>query len=144
MHLYRKILFVSLLLVCAVTNAQDQKQHLMQKWTLIILNNQSLIMAKFPQQKPYIELQKDNRFAAYVGCNQIAGSYKLIEPNVIEFSQDMISTKMACDKYFMDLETEFMNTLPKVKIWEIKDDKALNFMNAQAETLAIFTNVTIY
>lgn len=112
-------------------------------WTLVILNGSGLEMAKFPEQKPYIKFTNEGRFSAKTGCNQIAGNFSLEEPDIMTFAPNMISTKMACAEYYMQLENQLMNTLPKVKYWKIENGKALNLLNEYKLTVAIFTNVTL-
>lgn len=112
-------------------------------WTLVILNGTGLEMAKFPEQKPYIKFNLEGRFSAKAGCNQIAGGFSLEEPDIMIFAPNMVSTKMACAEYFMQLENQLMNTLPKVKYWKIDNGKSLNLLNADKFTVAIFTNVSL-
>lgn len=114
------------------------------KWVLVILNNQGLVMEKFPQQKPYLELQPDGAFTASIGCNQLRGNFTRTDAESIVFSSENVATRMACPEYYMNLENEFLNILVKIKYWKIEDTKALYLLNEDKATLAILTNILVY
>lgn len=135
------------MLICGTaTSASTSTTDLLyeSKWILIILNNQGLVMEKFSQNKPYLQLQKDDTFTAYVGCNQMRGKITTPGAETMNFAEEDTSTRMACPEYFMDLENEFLSILPKVKYWKIENDKVLYLLSEDKASLAILTNVLIY
>lgn len=136
--------FLLLFVLSGTIGAAEDKILFAHKWNLLILNNQPIILEKFVNQKPFVEFNEKHFFAANVGCNQIRGAITITPPDTLTFAENMTSTKMACPKYFMDLENEFTATLQKVKYWRIKEDKILELLNSDKEVVIILTNVTIY
>lgn len=142
--LSKKILMVCILVFGSALNAAEPNTLFAHKWGLLIINNQALRMDRFSERKPYIEFKTDNTFSAYIGCNQIHGSFTFTAPDSIQFATNMAMTKMACDEYFMGLEDEFVATLPKVKYVDLQDEKVLKLLDAEKITRLIFTNVVVY
>lgn len=109
-----------ILIVSGVAYAATSDLLLSQKWYFGILNQEALTLADFKEQKAYFEFAKDNTFTASLGCGQISGTYALTPPNGLELKMVSTTTSATCQKQFMDLETTFINILPKVKFWRIE------------------------
>jgi copper homeostasis protein (lipoprotein) len=93
------------------------------KWKLISLNKKGAVIKG--KKTYYLTLNsKDARFAAYFGCNEIAGNYVMPSSSTLSFT-GIISTKMACAD--MTLESHFFTTLAETHSYKIEN-----------ETLALF------
>lgn len=93
------------------------------KWYLGILNQQALIMADYPEQKPYLQFETDNTFTAFIGCNRIVGNYSLIDKNGLQLNAAIpAANNIKCKPDFIALENTFINSLPNVKVWQITND----------------------
>lgn len=112
---------IIVMLFCGAASAVELLGH---KWYLGILNQQALIMADFPTQKPYLEFETGNTFTAYVGCHKIVGNYSLLDKNGIQLNAAVTpgSSDIKCKPDFITLENTFINSLPNVKVWEITND----------------------
>lgn len=111
---------ITIMLFCGVASAVELLGH---KWYLGILNQQALIMADYPEQKPYLQFETDNTFTAFVGCNLIVGNYSLIDKNGLQLNAAIpAASDIKCKTDFIALEHTFMNSLPNVKVWEITND----------------------
>jgi heat shock protein HslJ len=146
MKILAKIISISLLAICSNINAAEQNSLFAHKWSLGILNGAAVILDKFPQQKPYLHLHDNNTFSANMGCNQIHGTFTLTSPDGMVFAPNVITTKMACEQYFMTMENDFIDMLQRVKYWEITDERdlVLHLKNDNKDTIAMFTSVILY
>lgn len=105
------------------------------KWKLVELNG-ILVTKKEVNAKDYfLQLNKGNRFAAYVGCNNMMGSFELKEDALrIKFSK-VASSMMACDD--MDAEQEFAKVLETVDNYSLFNG-TLSLNKARMAPLARF------
>lgn len=102
------------------------------KWKLVELNG---VKINNNSNKPmFIHLIKDNQFTAFAGCNNMMGSYELIEKWRIKFTKGA-STMMACPD--MTTEHEFAEMLEKVDNYSLNGNK-LSFNRARMAPLARF------
>ena len=76
------------------------------KWKLIELNGKPIESSDKQSKVFFIQLNSENRYSAYAGCNNLMGGYELNEEILkIKFSKGA-STLMACP----DMETEQLTT----------------------------------
>lgn len=85
-----------------------------KKYKLIELNGKKIDTKK---KDFFIEFNKDGRFSAFAGCNNMAGEYKVENTFRIKFSK-VLSTMMACD----DMATE----KEVAEVLELTDNLSLN------------------
>ncbi|MBV9961539.1 MAG: META domain-containing protein [Parafilimonas sp.] len=83
-------------------------------WQLLPVLSSDTSAGKTPQLN--FDL-KTNRFSGNTGCNAISGSF-MIKNDALNFSGNMISTKMACPGYN---EKVFIESLLKTNRFEIKN-----------------------
>lgn len=104
-----------------------------KKWKLVELNGVKVTNSK---DKPmFIQLNKDNRYAAFAGCNNMMGSYEIKEDAMrIKFNKGA-STMMACPD--MTTEQEFAELLEKVDNYSLNGNN-LSFNRARMAPLARF------
>lgn len=103
------------------------------KWLLKAIENKTITSSS--KKELFLLLQAaDNRFSAFMGCNNIAGSFEIKGNNTIAFSQGL-STMMACEN--MQTETAFNQILPTVTSYKlsgntlqlfVKEKLVLNFV----------------
>lgn len=104
-------------------------------WLLEKINGSEIVLANEKQKPFFLKLgAADNRFSAFMGCNNISGAYEIKDKNTIQFSKAM-STMMACDN--MQIESEFNLLLPQITnytlngnklVFYAKDKLVLNFV----------------
>jgi heat shock protein HslJ len=64
----------------------------------------------------FIQFKGDGKLAGHGGCNQFFGTYS-ISGNKIDFGP-VGSTRMACEKLVMDLETAFLSALEEIEMFQ--------------------------
>jgi heat shock protein HslJ/uncharacterized lipoprotein NlpE involved in copper resistance len=90
-------------------------------WLLEKLNGKEILLANENQKPLFLKLgAADNRFNAFMGCNNISGAYEIKDKNTIQFSKAM-STMMACEN--MQTESEFNVLLPKITNYSLNGNK---------------------
>ena len=100
-------------------------------WILISLEKTS---TELIAEKPIsLNLNADNTFKGFAGCNQYWGICKLMSSE-IHFS-NINRTKMSCDK--IDVEQNLLETLRNTKAYFINGSK-LQLLNNNAEIIATF------
>lgn len=77
-----------------------------EKWHITSINDKP-ISAKGAKKDYYVFFDKDRRFQAYAGCNEIGGNYT-IKGDQIKMS-NIISTEMACAE--MEMEQSLLKSL---------------------------------
>ena len=88
------------------------------KWKLVELNGQPIAKSTNASKEMFLQLVKENRYAAYAGCNNMMGGYELNENTLrIKFTKGA-STMMACP----DMETE----QAFAKMLEMVDNYSIN------------------
>lgn len=104
-----------------------------KKWKLVELNGVKVTNSK---DKPmFIQFNKDNRYTAFTGCNNMMGSYEIKEDVMrIKFTKGA-STMMACPD--MTIEQEFAEMLEKVDNYSLNGNN-LSFNRARMAPLARF------
>jgi heat shock protein HslJ len=104
-----------------------------KKWRLVELNGVKVSNSK---DKPmFIQFNKENRYAAFAGCNNMMGSYEIKKDAMrIKFTKGA-STMMACPD--MTTEQEFAEMLEKVDNYSINGNN-LSFNRARMAPLARF------
>lgn len=116
-------------------SAISTKQHKITgvKWKLVELNGKPVTYNT--NKEMFIQLNKDNRYAAFAGCNQMTGSFELKEDALrIKFTKGA-STLMACPD--MTTEQEFAEMLEKVDNYSINGNN-LSLNRARMAPLARF------
>ena len=106
------------------------------KWKLVELNGKAV---KSTSNKDYfINLDsKSGKFAAYAGCNSLAGTFVMKATGKLAFSK-IIATRMACPN--MEFESNFIKTIEKTDNYMI-EGKMLHFHKAKGAALAKFEAV---
>jgi heat shock protein HslJ len=145
----KKLLAVlAMFVACSTLHAAEQDILFSRKWSLAILDHSALRLDEFTAGKPYLEFQKDNTFAAFVGCNKISGSYILTPPNGLTFTVDMasVNNQSSCSEKFITIENKFISILALVKSWSISgiDGPVLNFHNQPDNVIVIFAGVQVH
>lgn len=92
-------------------------------WNLVYVSGPSKSMdALYPNQKPELNLRfKDSLISGNNGCNTYRGKFSF-KGHRIDFSQPLMSTKMACKG---GGETLFMETLKKINQWSVRNDSLI-------------------
>jgi len=107
-----------------------------KKWYLTSMNSVPVELMKFKDEKPFLQLMDENRYAAYAGCNRIMGGYE-IEDDKIKFSGGAM-TMMAC-QYNMEFEQKFVKNLEEVRTWSSEGEgHTLNLKSADLKILFVF------
>jgi copper homeostasis protein (lipoprotein) len=108
------------------------------KWQLVELNGKP-VTNKDAKTKPYfIQLNKDNRFAAFAGCNSMMGQYELNQETMrIKFSK-VAATLMACQD--MEVEQAFAKVIETVDNYSLSGN-SLSLNKARMAPLARFEAV---
>ena len=108
------------------------------KWKLVELNGKTV--SSDTGKDYYINLDsKTAKFAAYVGCENVVGSYVMTAETKLPFSKISL-TKIDCPN--SDFESKFIKTLEKVDNYVIEDSgKVLYFQKSKMSTLAKFEAV---
>lgn len=140
MQQLKTLTFILLFTVCASIMAADVDELLARKWTLIIINNEGLQIDQFVGEKPGLQLEANNKFSAFTGCNKITGSYKLSGTS-IEFA-DITQPAQSCAQWGK-LEAEYLTALRNTKSWDITDN-FLNLQNSFDNNIASFAGVDAY
>jgi len=121
----------------ADSNLGDSKYSPMKKtkWKLIELKGKPIESSDKQSKVFFIQLNSENRYSAYAGCNNLMGGYELNEELLkIKFSKGA-STLMACPD--METEQEFAEVLEKVDNYSIKGDQ-MTLNKARMAPLARF------
>ncbi len=130
----KRILFCILLF--SFTHAYSLTQtELLNTWILVKLQEKDIALDNYSDEKPNITFQEE-RFAAWAGCNRIAGTYTFNPPDSLEFPPNIMMTKMACMNP-QNIEDEFVSILPMVKKVQFTDNH-LQFLNDQSVIVAEF------
>lgn len=144
----RKLFIIVLILTCfGAIQAAEQSVILGNKWTIGILDHAPVILSDFTQGRAYIQLQSNNQFSGYTGCNKINGTFVLTPPNGLSFSFDTsgINQNSSCPEHLIKFEKDFITMLQNVQFWKITGDetlKALNLQNNPENISAIFAIMT--
>jgi heat shock protein HslJ/uncharacterized lipoprotein NlpE involved in copper resistance len=105
------------------------------KWKLVELNGKAIENKNKSSKMPFLQLNADDRYAAYAGCNNMTGGYELRENALrIKFTKG-ISTLMACDD--METEQEFAKMLETVDNYSINGNQ-MTLNKARMAPLARF------
>ncbi len=106
------------------------------KWKLVELNGKAV---KSATNKDYfINLDsKSGKFAAYAGCNSLAGTFVMKATGKLTFSK-IIATRMACPN--MEFESNFIKTIEKTENYMI-EGKMLHFHKLRGAASAKFEAV---
>lgn len=107
----------------------DSKDMYKTKWKLIELRGTKIENTNFT-----LDFFEENRFAAFAGCNNLGGEYKVENAFKITFSK-VISTMMACED--MKTEQEFSKVLEMTDNF-IVDGKILSLNKGRMTPLARF------
>lgn len=89
-------------------------------WILKSINGIGIHLTAYQGKKPRIKFFDDLHFAAWAGCNEISGSYYFKEPDILNFDQNIITTKMTCNSP-ENIEDDFINTLQSITNVNITD-----------------------
>lgn len=147
MRSIKSFISLGILLFCGLAWAAESDVLFGHKWSLVILEHVPLNLEKFPDQKPYIEFNKNLSFSANVGCNPINGTFTLTEPKGITLlyttNANAVGQDITCSKENQDLEAKFIAMLQNVKTWQTVDN-SLEFISLNDNTVAIFVNLQPY
>lgn len=113
------LLFFVLMLTCCCSSVKsvetNSKTSLFDtKWIVKTINGEKVKVAK--ESMPYLQFS-DGTLIGYSACNRINGAYTIDKESIV-FDR-MLSTKMYCHET-QEIEQLFMQTLHKVKQWQIK------------------------
>lgn len=87
---------------------------------MVELNGDSISWSGNQQREAHFILkEEENRINGNTSCNNMGGSYELLEGNRIKFSK-IISTKMYCEG--LEYEFNFMKALENTRSFEIKNE----------------------
>jgi copper homeostasis protein (lipoprotein) len=111
-----------------VFNRQPDAQLRETYWRLLEIEGKPI--AATSKEAHIILKEKDSRIVGTGGCNRMMGSYELKEPSQITISK-IAGTMMACLKG-MDVEQQFLKTLPKAESYSIKGNQLLLNPSAKA------------
>lgn len=129
------LIFITSIVLSCKSKKTDSDSSLEGTWELNYITGPRIAFnGLYPNKKPTINFNlKENQVSGNNSCNSYTGKLN-ITGNSIDFTQPMISTKMAC----MDGQGEqvYMNTLSKVTSYEITDNgKTLNFISGGIATM---------
>jgi heat shock protein HslJ len=129
------LIFITSIILSCKSKKTDSDSSLEGTWELNYITGPRIAFnGLYPNKKPTINFNlKENQVSGNNSCNSYTGKLNTTG-NSIDFTQPMISTKMAC----MDGQGEqvYMNTLSKVTSYEIKDNgKTLNFISGGIATM---------
>lgn len=80
---------------------------------------------------------QDGAVSGSDGCNSYSSTYQSSDGK-LTIDKNIISTMMACDETIMQQASAFTAALPQVSSFKI-DGEQLTLLNADGETLAVFT-----
>jgi heat shock protein HslJ len=129
------LIFITSIVLSCKSKKTDSDSSLEGTWELNYITGPRIAFnGLYPNKKPTINFNlKENQVSGNNSCNSYTGKLNTTG-NSIDFTQPMISTKMAC----MDGQGEqvYMNTLSKVTSYEITDNgKTLNFISGGIATM---------
>lgn len=104
------------------------------KWRLVELNGKTVEPAT--RRDYFMNFDsKSGTFRAFVGCNNISGSYFMKSEGKLGFT-NIISTRMACKD--MDVERNFFNNLQKVDNYMIENNGKMMHLHIGKKAVAKF------
>lgn len=113
----------------------ENKSLISTKWRLVEINGKKIDASDKSKKEMFIQLNKENSYAAFAGCNNMMGSFEIKEEAMrIKFFKGA-STLMACPD--MTTEQEFAEMLEKVDNYSINGNN-LSFNRARMAPLAKF------
>lgn len=121
------IILAYLLASCSTQTIKMTNNNLQEKWELISINGEEV-----STQKPItLDFDKNNHWSAYLGCNQINGTYSVTQEKEITIDH-IASTKMLCDDKAMNLENTILEALEnKDKIKIVADELLVQSENTK-------------
>lgn len=112
---------------------QDVTSRLHDIWVATSLNGKELTFND-EKNRPRLEIQIAERKIYGKGtCNTFFGDIENVSETQLEISDKLGSTLMACPE--MEIETDFFNTLPKVKTYKFVDNNLLLLDTENSEIL---------
>lgn len=122
---------------CGSKKEMTDVKTLAGSWVVVELNGNSI---KSTEEAPFLNLDfQEDRMSGKAGCNNIFGSIQLSDSlaSLISFPQ-VATTMMACPD--MNIETEFLQALDKVRSVEKMQEGKVAFLNAEGQTLFVVEN----
>jgi len=115
------VVLILTILACKSAKNVTTDMPLAGDWELVIFPSEGKEYAEiFGQRKPELQFDESNKkVTGTSGCNHISGGYTQHE-KMLQFSNNMIMTKMACPGYD---ETIFMEALRKVNSYHLSNDQ---------------------
>ena len=105
------------------------------KWQLVELNGKPVENKNKSTKEMFLQLNAENRYAAFAGCNNMMGGYELKEDALrIKFTKGA-STLMACTD--MTIEQEFAEMIEKVDNYSLNGEN-MSLNKARMAPLARF------
>lgn len=118
----------------ASSAAEDNFELTGTKWKLVELYGKPVEKSETSKEDFFIQFDDKSGYAAYAGCNRMAGKYESEQPLRIRFEKG-ISTLMACPD--MTIEQEFAKVLETADNYSIGEDN-LSLNKARMAPLARF------
>jgi heat shock protein HslJ len=107
------------------------------KWILIQLLGQRVEVAR-STNPAFIRFDPvTSKFSGHGSCNSIFGNYKILEGEMINFSE-MGGTKMACPD--MTIENKFLEVLSKTGTYRVTESELI-FYKEKTDPIAVFALV---
>ena len=130
----------ALFTACAVTKEIKEDQSLLNgTWELAKAGFSKDLTKDFNEGLPTLTFDSSENLSVhgYDGCNHISGQAVLKKDNAIGFSQEFISTMMACDKV---KDSDYKNALRNATSYELRNNVLL--LKSATDTLT-FHKVTL-
>lgn len=107
-------------------------------WKLVALNGKEVVFTEGQRKEAHFIMRKEgNKVSGNAGCNNLMGSYELLEGDKIRFSK-MATTMMYCEG--VENEQEFLKVFETMDHYDLNGDTLL-FKNENNEILAKFEAV---
>ena len=115
--------------------SKDNISLLNKKWRIMTLHGKPFNAESTMKKEGYIQFDdKDNKFSATAGCNQMFGGFKLKPNNQLELG-NAASTMMACPD--MSAEQELAKVLSETKSFKVNIDE-LSLLDKDKKVVAQF------
>lgn len=119
-----------------IFSTKDENDIVNKYWKLKTLDGQAVKMTKNQEKEQYFILKSDGTVSAFVGCNQLNGTYELQNGNRIRFNENLAVTMMSCpDKDIK--EFEFLEVFKLADNYTI-DGNTLSLNVGRRAPLAVF------
>lgn len=97
----------------------DHPEIVNKYWKLIELDGKEVTMSENQEREQYFTLRNDSTVTGFAGCNQLNGSYSIVDGNRIKFESDMAVTLKNC------LDTD-INEQDYLEVFRIANNYTIN------------------